>query len=986
MPRGERALSGKSRAGWIPGKGSLLLPPSLGVTLVLYAALVLAIGWAYSALRIRTDREETYQSQTTRLHAVAVALETGALGMLNDGVGGAVSVAEQLDSAAGLDATPARQLQAALADALKGGQYVHSVFVADGARFARAGRGGAFETGARLPGWFTAPITSDAAAVWIGKPIADPDWPGWTVIPVARAVPAEHGLRLWAGALFDFGAFGNLHTQLGGPGGLIGLLTSDGVLVAVTQDAGGPPLKAGTSYASSPLFRSVPLSSESGIVEGFAPSFGTRMVFAYGRVHDYPLTVITGLPLDAMLAPWHERTRTTLLVTVGSSALVLVMTMLLSHSLQALRRRELHYRTLFNNAAFSVFLLEGDNFTVANQTAVRMFGLPSQGAVRGMTPWMLSPVQQPDGRASDFAARERIAEALREGNATFEWLHRRLDSGEEFPAQVDLSSLRIGRTVLALAVVHDLSERKRAEQERRESEGRYRALVDALPEAVFVHRGGELLFGNAAARRLIGADPADPLAGRPVLSFAVDADREVLAQRTRQILEEGGATEPREARVRRLDGSLIWVELQGVRVEYGGAPAVQSLMRDISAHKRRQEADAARSERMQRQSAALLRLASRLDAWSGVGAALQGIASAAAQVLAADRVAVWLLEDEGLRCAALQERDAAQRTELRTVAVAQLPLYLAGLGTERVIEASEVRCDRRLSEFDAAVWPHRPARSMIAAAVRNAGELVGVVSVAQLGDIRNWQPDESSFAAGIADQVAQALLDSQRERVLADLRSLAGELMRIQDEERRRIGRELHDSTGQVLAALEMDLARLKDCARALDAPERALLEESLRLARQCSTEIRTASYLLHPPLLDELGLVSALRWLADGLRQRGGLEVRLELPQSTPRLRSEEELALFRVAQEALTNVQRHAGSAWAAVRLAVLPDSIALEIEDAGRGIAVRGAVFGVGLAGMRERIRQMGGSFAVESTAAGTCIRVAVPRQELSEVRRA
>src|SRR5262249_31328592 len=155
-----------------------------------------------------------------------------------------------------------------------------------------------------------------------------------------------------------------------------------------------------------------------------------------------------------------------------------------------------------------------------------------------------------------------------------------------------------------------------------------------------------------------------------------------------------------------------------------------------------------------------------------------------------------------------------------------------------------------------------------------------------------------------------------------------------------------------------------------------------------CSSEIRTASYLLHPPLLDELGLISALKWLADGLRSRGGIEVRLELPDSMPRLRPEEELTLVRIAQEALTDARRHAASPWVSLRLKRTGNSVDLEVEDGGRGIAAReeakgggasaagvAARLGVGLAGMRERMRQVGGTFVVESTGTGTRIRASI-----------
>jgi signal transduction histidine kinase len=225
-------------------------------------------------------------------------------------------------------------------------------------------------------------------------------------------------------------------------------------------------------------------------------------------------------------------------------------------------------------------------------------------------------------------------------------------------------------------------------------------------------------------------------------------------------------------------------------------------------------------------------------------------------------------------------------------------------------------------------------------------------------------------------------IGAEREQALADLSRTAGELMRLQDDERRRIGRDLHDSTGQTLAALELSLARLMQ-APDIPADRHELLEQCAHLASQCSNEIRTASYLLHPPLLDELGLMSALRWLADGFHERSGIEVRLDLPNSMPRLSRDEELTLFRVAQEALTNVHRHAQSPWAAVRLRERADAVVLEVEDGGLGARAPGASgssfpLGVGLAGMRERIRQVGGTFTVRAGDSGTIVQATLPRK--------
>jgi PAS domain S-box-containing protein len=224
------------------------------------------------------------------------------------------------------------------------------------------------------------------------------------------------------------------------------------------------------------------------------------------------------------------------------------------------------------------------------------------------------------------------------------------------------------------------------------------------------------------------------------------------------------------------------------------------------------------------------------------------------------------------------------------------------------------------------------------------------------------------------------------ERKIAEekLRELAGSLLRLQDEERRRVGRELHDSTGQTLAALEINLDLLNTSATGLDDKARTLVNQSLALANQCSSQIRTMSYLLHPPLLDELGLVSAVRWYLDGFGERSGIRVELDAPETAGRLPAEAELALFRIVQESLTNIHRHSGSKSAGVRLTVSDATILLEVIDEGCGIPdetlakIKGGAgrLGVGLSGMRERVRQLGGNWRIDSNAAGTHIEARLP----------
>jgi signal transduction histidine kinase len=213
----------------------------------------------------------------------------------------------------------------------------------------------------------------------------------------------------------------------------------------------------------------------------------------------------------------------------------------------------------------------------------------------------------------------------------------------------------------------------------------------------------------------------------------------------------------------------------------------------------------------------------------------------------------------------------------------------------------------------------------------------------------------------------------------AKLGSVTARLLQVQDEERRRIARALHDQTAQNLAAVSINLQLIHD-ANVLALPSRARLAESRELVDCCLREIRTLSYLLHPPLLDELGLLAAIRWYADGFATRSGIAVSLRVPQYLGRVSPEIETALFRIVQESLTNIHRHSGSPSVAIALERAAGELRLEVRDRGRGMPELSryglAPVGVGIAGMSERVRQLGGRFEVISRDTGTVVRAALP----------
>jgi PAS domain S-box-containing protein len=227
---------------------------------------------------------------------------------------------------------------------------------------------------------------------------------------------------------------------------------------------------------------------------------------------------------------------------------------------------------------------------------------------------------------------------------------------------------------------------------------------------------------------------------------------------------------------------------------------------------------------------------------------------------------------------------------------------------------------------------------------------------------------------------------TDRKRAEDSLRQLSAQLLVAQDEERRRIAQDLHDSTAQNLAALSMNLARLDLQDESLDPASRMIVMESIELANRCMQEIRDFSYLLHPPTLDDYGLAPALRGYAEGFARRTGIRVDLDLPDDLRRLPHEAETALFRVAQECLSNIQRHSGSPVAKIRIRRDPDAVILEVEDEGRGFPPAaqeegriGSRMGLGLKGMKERIRHLGGCLETSSSSHGTIIRASLPLAE-------
>jgi len=221
-----------------------------------------------------------------------------------------------------------------------------------------------------------------------------------------------------------------------------------------------------------------------------------------------------------------------------------------------------------------------------------------------------------------------------------------------------------------------------------------------------------------------------------------------------------------------------------------------------------------------------------------------------------------------------------------------------------------------------------------------------------------------------------------RKRAEESLRALTARLLQLQDDERRRIARELHDSAGQILVALDINLSLVQKNEGL--APNAAnAVRESIALVQQLSKELRTTSHLLHPPLLDESGLPSAVRWFVDGFAKRSKISVDLEIAPDLGRLPRELETTIFRMVQECLTNINRHSGSPTASIRIARNSNHVSVAVRDRGKGMSADnyrnsfGPITpGVGIQGMRERVRQLGGHLQIHSGTSGTTVRATLP----------
>ena len=512
--------------------------------------------------------------------------------------------------------------------------------------------------------------------------------------------------------------------------------------------------------------------------------------------------------------------------------------------------------------------------------------------------------------------------------------------------------------VIPLEMTRDLEERNRNTIALEGSEERARLFIEAVRDyAIFMlDPDGNVITWNVGAERIKGYK-ASEIVGRHFSCFYSREDvRAGKPLRGLRIATTEGRFAEEDWRIRK-DGSRFWasVTITAIRAKDGRLVGFGKVTRDLTERKLREEA--------LRQSEERFRLL------------VENVKDYAIFMLNPDGgIASWN--------AGAQQINGYEASEIvgRHFSCLYLEEDVRGGKPARELEVAA-----REGRFEDEGWRLRKDGStfwanVIITAIRDrSGSLVGFAKIT--GDFTQRM------------LARKALEDSERELKASEksLRHLSLHLLRTQDEERRLIGREMHDSLGQFLSVLKMKLDAIRASSDGNgSAATKQQVADCAALVDSCVKEVRTVSYLLYPPMLEELGLKSAILWYLDGFSRRSGIKTSFEIADDFERISQDAELVLFRVLQESLTNVHKHSESATAQVRVTAAGEALTLEVTDQGKGLPPETlehadqdwmGSMGVGLRGMAERLRQLGGVLEVRSTEPGTQVRATVPLRTVS-----
>jgi PAS domain S-box-containing protein len=605
---------------------------------------------------------------------------------------------------------------------------------------------------------------------------------------------------------------------------------------------------------------------------------------------------------------------------------------------EALRDTEKRFRLLFERAPLSYQSLDENGcFIDVNPAWLALFGYTREEVIGRWFGDCMTP-ESAEAVKKNFPRFKAAGEIY---GLEYEMVRK---DGSHFIASVSgkIGYDEQGRFAQTHCILADITERRRAEEALRASEEKHRTLVETMVQGVLCQNAeGHIVSANPAAERLLGLTLAQML-GRTSMDprwkafhedgsdFPGDTHPTMIALKTGKEVSHVvmGVFHPGA-------NEYVWINIHAVPQFRPGDTKpyqVYTTFDDITERKRAEEALRESEERFR----------------SLVDNATVGI---------------YRTTPDG-----------------HILMVNPALVTMLGFGSFEELAARNLECEGFGPSYPRSVFRERIEREgqvigLEGAWIRRDGSVIFVRESA-----RAVRADDGRVLHydGIVEDI------TTRRHTEDAMRQLSGRLLRLQDEERRRIARQLHETTAQGLAGLAVNLTIVKTSAADLSPRASACLSESLELAEQCSREIRTLSYLLHPPLVDEVGLAPALRWYTAGFAQRSGIEVHVDVSPEFGRLPSEHELTLYRIVQEALTNIHRHSGSKTARICLERRPNEIVLTVADEGHGFpsaalgiaGPEGADIGVGIPGMQERLRQLGGRLHIQSGSRGTTLTANLP----------
>jgi PAS domain S-box-containing protein len=509
-----------------------------------------------------------------------------------------------------------------------------------------------------------------------------------------------------------------------------------------------------------------------------------------------------------------------------------------------------------------------------------------------------------------------------------------------------------GKSQYFLGVIEDITSRKLAESASRESEERFRAIVKATPECVkVVAPDGKLLAMNSAGCTMVEAERESDVVGQSVYGLIAPEFRQRFIEFNESVCQ--GKKGHVEFEIVGLKGARRWMETHAVpmRDPATGQTVQLAVTRDVTAQREANEKLRRSEEELRTLANSIPQLAWMANPEGHIFWYNQGWYEYTGTTL--EQMEGWgwkSLHDPNILPRVLEKWNESIRT-----------------GTPFEMEFPLRGVDGVFRWFLTRVSPFRDAQGKI---TRWFGTNTNIDEQRQL--LRSLSEARDHLEQGVQERTAE--LQAANE----NLRDLSSRLLKVQDDERRRLARELHDSVGQIMAALSMNIAVVQSQSHKLDALGARAIQENAQLVQQASAEIRTLSHLLHPPLLEIAGLVSALRWYVDGFSERSHIKVDLEIPTDFTRLPNDTELAIFRIVQECLTNIHRHSGSSTAAIRIQQNGSRLLVQVQDNGRGIPqqkqqelMESGRGGVGFGGIRERLRQLGGTLEITSDGSGTVV---------------